>query len=335
VNSGRWTVKDGDDRSTKKREVSPSQRLRKTGCLTTGVSSETTKLNAIRSCLRIQALADDKLTRTVSSPPNLSFSGNISKVKKVSFADDIGRKLFVVRIFEEMPDTPSLVDPLVLQRYTSVCASSSCPDLTSLAAPETSASPVQKSTVSQEKSSVILLPNFSMPAAGYVVFRKKIEEEFVSLESVHQQESTGVLCGTVKVKEVTFEKSVFIRCTFDNWANQTDIQATYSPPRDPHGGRPPPFATFSFRIELPTNLTHPIKNVQFAVCYRTAGKEFWDSNSGMNYELSTPDWASSGSRGSSRDKQNINGNSSVSSKDSDNCADYASWNEVDSSVPYW
>jgi len=202
VNGSKWTVKDVDDWSvdwsTNKREVSPSYRLRRSGCLANGVQSESSKLNAIRSCLRMQSIAEDKLTRTISPPSQLNYSDNTSRSKKVSFADDIGRKLFVVRVFEEMPDTPSVVDPLVLQRYTPAPSSStSCPDLLSLAPSEASACSVRKTFIDQDKSSVILLPNFSMPAAGYAVFRKKIDEEFVSLESIHQQESTGALCGTV------------------------------------------------------------------------------------------------------------------------------------------
>lgn len=49
----------------------------------------------------------------------------------------------------------------------------------------------------------------------------------VQLESVMLR-APLVFC-TVRVKNISFQKSVFVRVTSDNWATQTDVEASYFP----------------------------------------------------------------------------------------------------------
>lgn len=51
----------------------------------------------------------------------------------------------------------------------------------------------------------------------------------MSLENVIVKESESLLIGTVKVKNLSFHKEVFVRSTWDNWKTQQDTICTFSP----------------------------------------------------------------------------------------------------------
>lgn len=69
--------------------------------------------------------------------------------------------------------------------------------------------------------------NFAQPAADYFKFRQKIAEKSLSLENVVLNRFQ--INGTIKVKNLHFNKSVFVRCSFDNWATYNDYPAIYTP----------------------------------------------------------------------------------------------------------
>lgn len=106
--------------------------------------------------------------------------------------------------------------------------------------------------------------------------RRILEERKVSLENVIVRESESIVVGTVKVRNLSFNKEVIVRVTYDKWKSQEDIQCTYS-----NLGGPPVagayalFDTFSFKLTLPPASK---RSVEFCVCYRSDGQEYWDSN---------------------------------------------------------
>jgi protein phosphatase 1 regulatory subunit 3A/B/C/D/E len=67
--------------------------------------------------------------------------------------------------------------------------------------------------------------NFSQPAADYMKFRTRITEKNVSLENVVLNRFT--LTGTIKVKNISYSKQVFVRCSFNKWQSFEDHQATF------------------------------------------------------------------------------------------------------------
>lgn len=103
--------------------------------------------------------------------------------------------------------------------------------------------------------------------------RKKIDTENISLENVIIKDDDSMVVGTVKVKNISFQKEVFIRCTWDHWKTQQDTICTYTPIGGSSGAYVL-YDTFSFKLTLP-----PSSNtVEFCVCFRADGKEFWDNN---------------------------------------------------------
>lgn len=109
-------------------------------------------------------------------------------------------------------------------------------------------------------------------------FRRRIlEEKNVSLENVIVRENESIVVGTVKVRNLCFDKEVIVRVTYDHWKSQEDIQCTYSNfgASTGVGGAYALFDTFSFKLTLPPSSK---RSVEFCVCFRCNGQEYWDSN---------------------------------------------------------
>lgn len=50
----------------------------------------------------------------------------------------------------------------------------------------------------------------------------------MSLENVIVKDEDSLVVGTIKVKNVGFEKEVVVRVTFDDWQSQQDIFCNFS-----------------------------------------------------------------------------------------------------------
>ncbi|XP_054612298.1 protein phosphatase 1 regulatory subunit 3B [Dunckerocampus dactyliophorus] len=176
------------------------------------------------------------------------------KVKKqVTFADHRGLPLTRVKVFSQFKDPIDI--PLDIRRMAS--------------------------TAPGAKDDKLVL-DFGQPSADYVHFRQRLERNCVCLE--HCVLKHKALAGTVKVKNLSFEKRVKLRVTFDSWKSHSDVDCTYV--KDSYPARYGD--TFSFRVSLP-KLLPPQQHVEFAVCYQVGGAEYWDSNHGHNYRVL---WAS-------------------------------------------
>lgn len=110
-------------------------------------------------------------------------------------------------------------------------------------------------------------------------FAERLKSRSVSLENILVSNCT--LMGTVKVKNIAYEKVVHIRCTYNGWKSFQTINGCYVP--DSCDGT---FDRFSFAVSVPSSIKDGDK-IEFAVCYRTVSpdNEFWDNNDGMNYVL--------------------------------------------------
>jgi protein phosphatase 1 regulatory subunit 3A/B/C/D/E len=67
--------------------------------------------------------------------------------------------------------------------------------------------------------------SFSQPASDYLKFRNRINEKNVSLENVVLNRFQ--LSGTIKVKNMSYSKHVFVRTSFNKWASCQDHTAQY------------------------------------------------------------------------------------------------------------
>lgn len=122
---------------------------------------------------------------------------------------------------------------------------------------------------------------FPQPASNYLEFRRRITDECVSLENVIIKQNECALDGTVKVKNIDFNKEVFIRASSDGWRTNEDTYCEFveSGPISANGASA--YDTFGFRLQLPIHS----RRLDFCVCFVCKGSEFWDNNNGTNYIL--------------------------------------------------
>ncbi|KAI5627222.1 protein phosphatase 1, regulatory subunit 3Ca isoform X1 [Silurus asotus] len=170
--------------------------------------------------------------------------------KKVVFADSKGMSLTAVRIFSpcenKIPKSP-------LQSHSLKLGGS----------------------LNTTQSRIL---EFRQPASDYLDFRNRLMKNSVCLESCTLQGHT--LTGTVKVRNLSYEKSVCVRITFDSWKSYRDVACTFM--NDVCGCRDTD--TFFFMVEIPAHVP-PQDSVEFCVSFTSDGKTHWDNNNGKNYSL--------------------------------------------------
>lgn len=222
--------------------------------------------------------------------------------KKVSFADHKGFALATVRIMTEPSDHPPRIREDVMQSITK-----------------------------DEQAVVSGLPpfrlKFTQPASDYMAFRDKIEKNCISLENVILRDY--FVLGTIKVKNICFDKRVFVRCTFDSWKSSLDFEAKYV---QPYGGNlVHNFDTFSFEFEIDSQIDTTSNKVQFAVCFETPSGQHWDNNTGANYEIVPTDFKVEGEHSG----KPLPSSTHTTFKNVNSWSEYSCWRHVDTSSPYY
>lgn len=112
--------------------------------------------------------------------------------------------------------------------------------------------------------------------------RNRLKSQQVCLETCSIQDR--MLSGTVQVRNVSFEKCVWVRITFDSWRSYQDVAGVYL--NNVYGC--PDIDTFSFSVMIPEVLG-PSNLVEFCIQYQTPDQTFWDNNRGDNYRLVVAD----------------------------------------------
>ncbi|XP_052009972.1 protein phosphatase 1 regulatory subunit 3C-B-like [Xyrauchen texanus] len=125
--------------------------------------------------------------------------------------------------------------------------------------------------------------DFPQPAVDYLDFRSWLLKNSVCLENCTLQERA--LTGTIKVRNLAYEKSVHVRITFDTWKSYQDVECTFL--NNVCGCQDTD--TFSFAIELP-GYVPPQNKVEFCISYKTGEQTYWDNNDGRNYRLVSTSW---------------------------------------------
>lgn len=220
----------------------------------------------IRPCLASGSIHLDGLLKSSDNAAQ-----NKRNKKRVVFADDRGRPLTQVRVMSE----PSNMPPLWTSAYVANLARLH------------DASNMKDNCEAESERIKDLSPwetCFSQPASDYLAFRNHLDKDSVSLENVIVRESENCLIGTIKVKNLAYDKDVTIRATFDNWKDHQDVPCIYveQPGLVPTTAVRNLYDTFRFRMDLPAK-DSGARECQFCVRYRTEGQEFWDNNQGANY----------------------------------------------------
>lgn len=187
--------------------------------------------------------------KTGKTPP-----GTPGRKKIVRFADVLGLDLADVKTF--MDDIP-------------VIPKSAYDDLTGCDAQ--SSPPAARAP--QRLGSLTLVPLFQLP----VDLTQKLEYLNVCMESARVCDGVHVtVCGSVRVRNLDFHKTVHIRYTMNRWKTYTDLQATYV------AGSCDGFSDrFQFMLYAPCISSG--QRLEIAVRFQCKGQQFWDNNSGANY----------------------------------------------------
>lgn len=186
--------------------------------------------------------------KTGKTPP-----GTPGRKKIVRFADVLGLDLADVKTFmDEIPVVPkSAYDDLTGCDVQSTPPARPAPRLGALT----------------------LVPLFQLP----VDITDKLETQNVCLESARVCDGVHVtVCGSVRVRNLDFHKTVHIRYTMNRWKTYTDLQASYV-----QGSCDGFSDRFQFVLYAPAISSG--QRLELAVRFLCKGQQFWDSNSGANY----------------------------------------------------
>lgn len=178
--------------------------------------------------------------------------------KTVRFADSLGLELTSVKHFDDtdMPEVPDRIiakfnrSPLRLDNFDKFPRG-----------------PTQSMFMEFQFTNPGTLPGF----------KDKVKEVNVLLESVEADEFS--FSGFVRVLNLAFEKSVYLRYSLNNWITFMDSLASYVP-QSSDGVTD----QFAFKIITPTFLEGG-GTLQFAIRYCVGGDEYWDNNNGNNYKV--------------------------------------------------
>lgn len=265
-----------------------------------------------------------KPLRTEDLPPSEEDPVSPTRLKKkVVFADDKGMSLTHVRVMTE----PSNVPPVWSSRYLAQVTQGIS------AEPEAEREPWEIS--------------FSQPASDYVQFRHSLDTNKVSLENVIVKEAEESIIGTIKVSNLAFQKEVVVRLSSDNWKTNEDAFCKYVPisASNSVSAAYVLYDTFSFKLTIPPKA----RRMEFCVCFRCDGKEFWDNNGGRNYVLTKKMQHLSLQKSLSSDdllKKPPQVSDPKKTEQSSKCGDalhakveswseFASWTHLENNAPYW
>lgn len=271
----------------------------------------------LRPCLSSQQ-------RATENESCVGWSGD-NKVckKKVVFADSKGMSLTAIHVFSKFDD----------ELYRNKLSKGVTDDL------QFDMTDLETATMDLKISSARSLElDFKQPSADYLDFRNRLIQNSVCLENCSLQERS--LSGTIKVRNIGFEKSVQLRATFDSWASFTDIDCTYM--NNIYSCQDTD--TFAFFLEMPTCIS-PKNRVEFCICFKVESQTFWDNNDGKNYALKHVGWNGEDLNILEKRKNSEHKSVKLLEMEYDQLGSprtssglfpgWQSWGQIDNAMPYW
>jgi len=168
--------------------------------------------------------------------------------RRVSFADSVGQTLAHIKIMTEGLNTPPKLD---------FCR---------LHLPHHELYPTQ------------LSPKFEQPVSEFNSFMDLLRANNVILESASVARNR--ITGMVKVRNIAYEKNVFVRYSVNKWTSSHDVACYYINPMV-QGASNAVYDTFSFELD-----TRPSwKELSLCVAFECQGQRYWDNNRGQNYNF--------------------------------------------------
>ncbi|KAK2824674.1 hypothetical protein Q5P01_021849 [Channa striata] len=267
----------------------------------------------LRPCLSSQQKVED-------NGDCISWNNRAGK-KRVVFADTKGMSLTAIHVFSKFDDDESFPN----KRCGGITEELQF-DMTDLG------TATMDLKISSARS---LALDFKQPSADYLDFRNRLIQNSVCLENCSLQERS--LTGTIKVRNIGFEKSVQVRATYDSWASFTDTECTFM--NNVYGCQDTD--TFAFVVELPAHIL-PHNRVEFCICFKVQGQTFWDNNNSKNYVLKHVGWngedlnTQTAPDCAEKKKLDMEIDQFGSPRTSSGLfPGWQSWGQIDNTVPYW
>lgn len=188
--------------------------------------------------------------KTGKTPP-----GTPGRKKIVRFADVLGLDLADVKTFvDEVPKVPK----------------SAYEDL------EINLEPVQTQISLGPRADRVLVPLFQQPGA-LPCFLDRVREKQVNLENAAVTDPINLtITGTVRVRNLDFHKSVYVRYTTDNWRSFSDLQASYVDNSCDGFSDKFTFTIYGTSVQIG-------QRIEMAMRFHCRGQQFWDNNYDTNY----------------------------------------------------
>ncbi|KAF9325166.1 hypothetical protein BG006_011335 [Podila minutissima] len=124
----------------------------------------------------------------------------------------------------------------------------------------------------------LTLPNWtSVPVDS---FRNVDGVAPLRFEKAFLSEDQTELHGKILVQNIAFHKHVSVRFTVDFWQTQSEVSAEFE-----QSIQGTSLDRFKFIIPLEMERSMVEKTFCLAIRYQVIGREFWDSNNGMNYQI--------------------------------------------------
>lgn len=169
--------------------------------------------------------------------------------RKVSFADAFGLDLVSVKEFDNADSTECYENPPAGRK------ASRCP----------------------EEFSMSCL--FTVPSSPEEL-DQKLREQMVELESIELLPGTATIRGNIRVLNLCYAKSVYVRMSLDRWATHFDLLTDYVP-----GSSDLTTDRFTFTYTLVPTAEAEGARVELCLRYETQLGTFWANNKEMNYVL--------------------------------------------------
>lgn len=185
--------------------------------------------------------------------------------RKVSFADAFGLNLVSVKEFDNAE------------------------------AEDASSTPEGETAPSLEEYAISCL--FTLPSSPEEL-DQRVDSQMIELESLELLPGTTTIRGIIRVANLCYTKSVYVRMSLDRWTSYFDLLAEYVP-----GSSDRKTDRFTFSYTLVPPIDRDGARVEMCLRYETPVGTFWANNSEMNYVLVCYKKVNANERGSKAQKE--------------------------------
>lgn len=124
------------------------------------------------------------------------------------------------------------------------------------------------------------VPSLGLTFLFAIMPRRDLAHVPVALTAVHFDSSASSLLGDVSVQNSAYEKQVFIRYSFDNWATCNEVSADFHSSACASNSRD----LFKFVLPIPRVGLPVGGRLSFAIRFVCGGQEHWENNNGDNFQ---------------------------------------------------